>query len=155
MSEVDWKPKVGCFLRSRVKSFCIGLQVVDCKLILGHFGTKWGRIGTPNWLPRVLAIFQWLFHSKLKTLLFRKSYPDSSSSAYLPPRLSSKHHSRLNVCLPTWLSGFWPMPIDFVLVKRLWISWFPRLRFCGRSRNLEFTITIFSLLKNSSLCLGE
>src|SRR6218665_4123087 len=101
MSEVDWKPKVGCFLRSRVKSFCIGLQVVDCKLILGHFGTKWGRIGTPNWLPRVLAIFQWLFHSKLKTLLFRKSYPDSSSSAYLPPRLSSKHHSRLNVCLPT------------------------------------------------------
>jgi len=25
---------------------------------------------------------------------------------------------------------------------RLWISWFPRLRFCGRCKNLEFTITI-------------
>ena len=33
-----------------------------------------------------------LFHSKLKTLLFNKSYPDSSSSPYLPPRLNSKHH---------------------------------------------------------------
>ena len=34
----------------------------------------------------------------------------------------------------------WPKA---VLCKsfRLWISWFPQLRFCGRSRNLEFTIT--------------
>ena len=39
-------------------------------------------------------------------------------------------------------SRFWPLPIDLVLVKSLWISWFPRLRFCGRSRNLEFAITI-------------
>src|SRR6218665_367980 len=30
----------------------------------------------------------------------------------------------------------------FVLIKRLRISWFLRLRFCGHSRNLEFTITI-------------
>ena len=45
-------------------------------------------------------------------------------------------------CLPAWLSGSWPLPIDVILVKRLWISWFLRLRFCGRSRNLEFTITI-------------
>src|SRR6218665_1577719 len=33
-----------------------------------------------------------LFHSKPKTLLFSKSYPDSSSSPYLPPCLNSKHH---------------------------------------------------------------
>ena len=34
------------------------------------------------------------------------------------------------------------MPSYFVLVKCLWISWFLRLCFCGRSRNLEFTVTI-------------
>src|SRR6218665_3063678 len=39
-----------------------------------------------------LAISPQLSHSKLKTLLFNKSYPDSSSSPYLPPRLNSKHH---------------------------------------------------------------
>src|SRR6218665_3553831 len=39
-----------------------------------------------------LAISPQLFHSKLKTLLFSKSYPDSSSSTCLPPRLNSKHH---------------------------------------------------------------
>src|SRR6218665_2302215 len=39
-----------------------------------------------------LAISPQLFHSKLKTLLFSESYPDSSSSPYLPPRLNSKHH---------------------------------------------------------------
>src|SRR6218665_3029306 len=39
-----------------------------------------------------LAISSQLFHSKLKTLLFSKSYPDSSSSPSLPPRLNSKHH---------------------------------------------------------------
>src|SRR6218665_3390331 len=33
-----------------------------------------------------------LFHSKLKTLLFSKSYPDLSSSPSPPPCLSSKHH---------------------------------------------------------------
>src|SRR6218665_3377075 len=39
-----------------------------------------------------LAISPQLFHSKLKTLLFSTSYPDSSSSPYLLPRLNSKHH---------------------------------------------------------------
>ena len=39
-----------------------------------------------------LAISAQLFHSKLKTLLFSNSYPDSSPSPYLPPRLNSKHH---------------------------------------------------------------
>ena len=47
------------------------------------------------------------------------------------------HHSRLTACLPDSLDF-----VDFVLVKHLWISWFPRLSFCGRSRNLEFMITI-------------
>ena len=51
------------------------------------------------------------------------------------------HLSRLPVCLPDSLD-FDPLPIDFVLIERLWISWFPRLRFCGRCRSFEFTITI-------------
>jgi len=32
--------------------------------------------------------------------------------------------------------------IDFVLVKRLWIGWFPRLYFCGLSGYLCFTNAI-------------
>jgi len=40
------------------------------------------------------------------------------------------------------LSALNDLPIDFVLLKRLWISWFLRLRLCGRSRNQEFMITI-------------
>src|SRR6218665_1013076 len=52
-----------------------------------------------------LAISPQLFHSKLKTLLFNKSYPDLSSSPYLPPPPpvsppNAIHHSRLTVCLP-------------------------------------------------------
>jgi len=35
-----------------------------------------------------------------------------------------------------------PLPIDFTFVRRLQISWFPWLRFCGRCRNLEFTIIV-------------
>jgi len=42
------------------------------------------------------------------------------------------------------LSGSDPLPINFVLDKHPWMSWFPRLRFCGRCRNIEFTITITS-----------
>ena len=58
-------------------------------------------------------------------------------------RVRSKESSRQTVrrlfaCLPQ----FWPLPIDFVLVNRLWVNWFLRLRFCGRSRNQNFTITI-------------
>jgi len=40
------------------------------------------------------------------------------------------------------LSGSDPLPIDFVLDKRLWISWFPRFRYCGRRRNFKFRINI-------------
>ena len=39
-----------------------------------------------------LVISLQLFHSKLKTLFFSKSYSDSSSSPCLPPRLNSKRH---------------------------------------------------------------
>ena len=44
---------------------------------------------------------------------------------------------RLSDCLPLWR----PAVYRFVLVKLLRISWFPRLRFCGRCGNLEFTIS--------------
>src|SRR6218665_3388003 len=53
------------------------------------------QISDPSYeLPRTspIAISPQLFHNKLKTLLFSKSYPDSSSSPYLPSRLNSKHH---------------------------------------------------------------
>ena len=79
-----------------------------------------------------LPVSPQLFHSKLKTLLFNKSYPDSSSSpTFLPVSIPNTiHHSRLTFCLPD--SGSDPLPIDFILDKRRRISWFPRLRFCGR-----------------------
>lgn len=42
-----------------------------------------------------------VFHSKLKALLFHKSYTDSSSSPYLTHRFNSTHHpSRLTATLP-------------------------------------------------------
>src|SRR5688572_19051347 len=39
-----------------------------------------------------LAVSPQVFHSKLKTLLFHKSYPDSFSSPHLPRHFNSKHH---------------------------------------------------------------
>ena len=53
-------------------------------------------------------------------------------------------------CLPAWLSGSDSLPIDFVLDRRLWISWLPRLRFCGRCRNLEITIMITNTARGIS-----
>jgi len=61
----------------------------------------------------------------------------------LPPFPSQlQAPSAIAVCLPAWLSGSDPLPINFVLDKRPWISRFPRPRFCGSCRNVEFTITI-------------
>src|SRR6218665_2238846 len=55
-----------------------------------------------------LAIFLQVFYSKLKTLLFHKSYPDSCSSPHLPHHFSSKPLlNHLTVCLPDPL-GFGP-----------------------------------------------
>src|SRR6218665_1744633 len=53
-----------------------------------------GLVGLPvdAFSPIALSLHEQLFHSKLKTLLFNKSYPDSSSSPSFPPRLISKHH---------------------------------------------------------------
>jgi len=76
----------------------------------------------------------------LQTLLFNKNLSWFVLSA-MPPPVSTPntiHQSRLIV----WLSGFYPLPIHFVLDKLLWISWFPRLCFCGRCRNLEIAIKI-------------
>src|ERR1043165_3207599 len=39
-----------------------------------------------------LATSPQVFHSKLKTLLFDKSYPESNTSPCLPRRLNAKHH---------------------------------------------------------------
>ena len=118
------------------------------------YSNIWPTVFVDKWIPQCtyeltqtspLKISPRLFHSKLKTLLFSKSYPDSSSSTYLPPVSTPNtiHHSRLTVCLTD--SGSWPLPIDFVLVKHLCIGCFLLLRFCGRSRNQEFTITILRL----------
>ena len=76
---------------------------------------------------------------------------------YVPPRLNSKHHLPFHhgrLTLPAWLSGSDPLPIDFVLDKRLWISWFPQLRFCGCCRNLEITIIGFAKKVMPSLPLA-
>src|SRR6218665_3000547 len=61
-----------------------------------------------------------------------ESYPDSSSSLCLLAVST----------LPSGSLDLDTLPIDFLLVKPLCISWFPRLRFCRRCRNLEFTMTI-------------
>lgn len=91
-----------------------------------------------------LAISPLLFRSKLKTLLFNKSYLDSSSSPYLSRRLNSKHYPQPSECRPTTacLSG----SLD------LWVSWFPLrhwLRVCGSCRNFKFMITVYDYDKES------
>src|SRR6218665_3815753 len=43
----------------------------------------------------------------------------------------------------------------FCFGKRLWISWFPQLRFCGRCRNLEITITITIRLRTTEFGLSQ
>ena len=82
-------------------------------------------------------------HTYTQKLLFCKSDPDSSSfrTALLVSTPNTIYRSRLTACLILWIltPAYW-----FVLVKRLFINWFPRLRFCGRSINLEFTITIIN-----------
>ena len=93
---------------------------------------------SPCHLLTALSLQNWKHCSLANAILIRRL-----PYTILPVSTSCTiHHSRLTVCLPAWLSGSWPLPIDCVLVKRLWISWYLRLRLCGRSRNLEFTITI-------------
>jgi len=60
-----------------------------------------------------LAISPQLFHSKLKTLLFNKSYPKSSPSP--TPQLQTPS---ARLCLPACLT-LHLLSIEFVLIKRL------------------------------------
>jgi len=67
------------------------------------------------------------------------------------------HHSSfwLSEYLRAWLSGSDPLPINFVSDKCLWTSWFPRLRFCGRCRNLEITVTIACWRSRVASCVSR
>ena len=77
----------------------------------------------------------WTIHCRV----FNKSYPDLLFS--LPPTLSQlQTPSTIAVWLSVWLSASDCLSIDFLLDKRLWISWFLRLHLFGRCRNLEITI---------------
>ena len=63
---------------------------------------------------------------------------------HIPPS-TSQFQSLSTVAV--WLSAsltLWILTAGyrFCFGERLWISWFPRLRFCERSRNLKLTITI-------------
>src|SRR6218665_3974119 len=79
--------------------------------------------------PRLLlSLHSSSFHTKLKTLLFKKLYPDfpsaPKSQSPSPLRLSApntiRHRpTRLTVCPPDSGSDPLPRPIDFVLDKRL------------------------------------
>jgi len=88
------------------------------------------------------------FHSKLKhcslsnpILIHHLPHTPSPSQLQALSTIATIASACQTVCLSDSLD-LDPLPIDFVLVKRMWISWFPRLRFCGRCRNLEFTTTI-------------
>src|SRR6218665_2500359 len=75
----------------------------------------------PTNSPKPLAISPQLFHCKLKMLLFNKSYPDLSSSPYLPPRLNSKHHSpKPSDCLPACLPD--SLDLTHCLLILFWTS---------------------------------
>src|SRR6218665_1712536 len=82
------------------------------------------------------------------TLLFYKSYPDSSSSPYTSLSVSTPNtiHHKCDSHI-TDSPDLDHLPIDFVLNKRLRISRFPRLCFCRRCSNLEFTVTITMLTR--------
>ena len=89
-----------------------------------------------------LAISPQLFHSKLKTLLFKNPILVHPLLPTSLPVSTPKPSTIAFDCIPALLSGSDPLPIDFVLDKRLRIAWFQRLRFCGRYRKLDFTIAI-------------
>ena len=64
-------------------------------------------------------------------------------------------HTSLPISTPNtiaiWLSGSLSTAYRFVLVKLVWISWFPQLRFCRHCRNLEFTIMKLNSLDKTAL----
>ena len=101
----------------------------ECKnfilLIYSSMGSSLHISFTPNWKHYSLVSH---------ILIHPLPLPPSPSQLQTPFTIA--------VCLSD--SGFWPLPIDFVLVKRLWISSFPRLRFCGRSRNNSLRLRLRS-----------
>jgi len=75
-------------------------------------------------------------HSSLKLSLIQVEAEEAVILIPIPSCRNSKHHPPR----PSDSLDLDPLPIDYVLVKRLGISWFPQLHFCGRCRNLELTI---------------
>jgi len=74
----------------------------------------------------------------------------------LPPSPSQlQTPSTIDVSLSTCLTLWFLTSSYRFLVKHPWISWFPRLNFCGRCRNLEFTAShrlfALSVYRSSSL----
>jgi len=90
---------------------------------------------TPCYLSTALSLANWK-----RCLQQIPSWPPIAS--FKISISNTNHHSRPTVCLPDSLA-LDPLPVDFVLVKCLWISWFTRFRLCERCRNLEFTKTIY------------
>ena len=92
-----------------------------------------------------LAISPQVFHSKLKTLQafwqilywIQHFFLSTSPSQHQTP-------STWAACLSAYLTDSldFALCLYFVLIESLWISWFPCLRFCGRCRSFQFTITI-------------
>src|SRR6218665_103658 len=102
-----------CFFRpNTAPPFChLSLKFADCSIGVA-VPTLWNKL--PPALREIsdpsceltktspLAISPQLFHSKLKALLFNKSYPDlfSSPTSLAVSTPNTIHHSRLTVCLP-------------------------------------------------------
>jgi len=64
-------------------------------------------------------------------VLMRGPSPQIKSCPTVPPKSPP---------MPASLSGLNPLPTQFCLDMSLRISWFLRLCFCGRCRNLDITI---------------
>ena len=129
------------------------------KYFSGSYSYRWYGTG---WWPRSTAL--WISEHRGTGVNSRISWRDGKTEGgsgtgqhlvirfilfSLPPSPSQlQTSSTLAVSLSAWLSGSDPLPIDFVLDKRLWINWFPRLCFCGHCINLDFTITLLYVSTN-------
>ena len=104
LAKVNWDNTVLPFCRL-VTKICWSLRNNTCTCMLPFFfGTNsrqhWDKISDASYeLAKTspLAISLQLFHSKLRTLIFNKSYPDSSSSQRQTP---STITVSLSACLP-------------------------------------------------------
>ena len=94
---------------------------------------------TPVFVTPLIGLLLRSVMQSTNPILIQRLLPHSPSQLQIPSTIAVW----LSSCLPD--SGSDPLPIDFILDWRLWISWFPRLRFCERCRNLEFTLTITNI----------